>query len=203
MSGPRVVCYTLGLASVLLNVVLLSGVSRSGTQDHVSSAAEPDSGWTAELSEPRPMGTSPPLAACAAQLTRLERAASEKSAQLRRSLPLPRLFRLGQPNPDGAARLGPLVDRMLLAVDGGVPPEHSLECRDVVCRLVLVAHADVDINPWTMALQRRDSDLQALTNGMSFHAGSPTQDALTKEGLVESTVYFRLAGNPSGSTPAR
>jgi hypothetical protein len=134
-----------------------------------------------------------------AQLASLERVATEKGAELRKRLPLARLFRLGEPNPEGAALLGPMIARLLAATDAGAAPNHSFECRDVVCRLTIVTPTGTNTNPWWQALQRRNTDLRGHTNGMSFHVGTPTQDPVTKEGLVEEAVYFRL-GTPPGAT---
>jgi hypothetical protein len=143
------------------------------------------------------------LARCQSRLAAAETDVQNKSGQLRRVLPFARLFRIGRPNPEAAALLGPLVDRVLLGLDGGAVPTHSLECRDVVCRLVFVSPTDSDSDGWMQSLQRRDTELRRHVSGMSFHVGNPTQDPITREGLQESAVYLRLAEGqqPRGSNP--
>jgi hypothetical protein len=133
----------------------------------------------------------------------VEATAATRSAELREALPPNVLFRLGSPNTAAAASFGPLVERALARADGGAADTHRLECRDEVCKLAIVIQSDGDPNVWSRALQRPDAELREHIVGMSFHVGNPTQDPLTREALVEYSVYFRLrqpAAGPASGT---
>jgi hypothetical protein len=132
------------------------------------------------------------LAGCQARLAAAETAVQRGTAELRKRLSLHQLYQLGQPTPEAAAAFAPMVDRAL-AASGAPVPNHALECRDVVCKLGVVMATDGDRDSWMQALQRRDTELRRHTAAMAFHVGNPTQDPVTKEGLVQYAVYFRLS----------
>jgi hypothetical protein len=198
MSAVRLGAWTVAVGSMVLNVVLLVRGAKGSvpTDNSISTALQ------SVTRSPTPALTRAPqaptdLPACLTQVATLERVATEKSEELRKVLPFASLFRLGEPNLEGAALLTPIVDRILAAMDAGGSPNHSLECRDVVCKLTIVEPAGTTSKPWMEALQRPGNDLRSHTNGMSFHATNPSQDPVTKEGLVESTVYLNLASAPA------
>jgi hypothetical protein len=206
--GLRLLLWCLALASLALNAFLVvrRGPSLVPATVGTSESAAAPAGARTEVSAPAAQARPPnDLTSCLGRLATLETVAVERSGELRRVLPLAQLFRLGERNPEAEMRLGPLIDA-LLAIDGGSGPSRTLECRDVVCKLTLLEPTGSDANVWGRALQRRNTPLRAHTSGMSFHVGNPTQDPVTREGLVESAVYFKLAGtaDPRGSgAPAR
>jgi hypothetical protein len=111
----------------------------------------------------------------------------EKLAQV---LPPHVIFQAGSPNNAATAMFLPIVSR-LLGGDGGAPASHTLECRNVVCRLSVVEDQRADAN-WRQLLQR-DADFRSRVATIGFHGPDPSQDLLTKESILETRVYFRIA----------
>ncbi len=209
MGRVRVACWALVLISLAVNAVFWLRQRRAvgwpSPDYHTPAAMAPAVTASQPAIAPGPARASVAtgdLASCRVRLAAVEATATTRSAELREMLPPNVLFRLGAPNAAAAAWFGPLVERALARADGG-SADRRLECRDEVCKLAIVTPSDSDPNVWSMALQRRDAELREQVVGMSFHVGNPTQDPLTREGLVEYSVYFRLrqpaAGPDSGT----
>jgi hypothetical protein len=212
MGRVRVACWALVLISLAVNALFWlrhrRAVGSPSPDYHTPAARAPAVTANQPALAPAPGPARAPaatgdLASCRVRLAAVEATAATRSAELREALPPNVLFRLGSPNAAAAASFGPLVERALARADGGSADSRRLECRDEVCKLAIVTPSDSDPNVWSMALQRPDAELREQIVGMSFHVGNPTQDPLTREGLVEHSVYFRLrqpaAGPDSGT----
>jgi hypothetical protein len=148
MSRLRVLAWCLALASLAVNAYLVvrRGPSRTTpATDEIVAAAT--SRPRSEMSGPA--ASSPPadLTSCIGRLATLEALAVERSGELRKALPLAQLFLLGHRNPAAETRLAPLIDS-LIATDAGSGPSHTLECRDVTCKLTVLEPTGADGNVW-------------------------------------------------------
>jgi RNA polymerase sigma-70 factor (ECF subfamily) len=111
------------------------------------------------------------------------------------------LYAEGAPHPRAREVLQPELDRAMKV--GDIPaPSFSLECRSLVCRmLVLVPEGPREKTyAWQRQIQR-DEPLKKLTPGMGFRAGAPTKDPLSGLALTEVTVLLRLADDLATPLP--
>jgi hypothetical protein len=171
------------------NALLASALARNETRHE--SAAE---GEKAPASVPPTVPAPPPArkitfdrAGCQG-LTTLEDDLSQRSAALRGVLPPQLLFERGQANPEAERLLAPVVARLVAAIE--VPEgKHTLECRDVACKLVFNGPASTSEEAWDQALSR-STELQAWSQQFTLGQATPTVAGR----LVAQTVYFKLDG---------
>ena len=189
------------LASLTVNAALLYRTRSTPNRRATSATGEVEGGNAAAVTIMQSPVAPPPgsetLSACLRRLPLLHSEVSEIGQKLRYVLPLFKIFRMGAPNNDAEAKFRPIVER-LLSVDGGHPPNHVVDCRDVVCRLTIVREGNAQLNHW-LALQH-DSEFLRLTTRRAFQGPNPTEDARTGASLSEERTYFQLresdAGNP-------
>ncbi|HMI83851.1 MAG TPA: hypothetical protein VK550_07130 [Polyangiaceae bacterium] len=180
-------------ASLALNAALLyrAASPRSQARETTVTAAWNDEDAAAPFieSSSSPSLVSETLPECLSRFVSLQSEAAQVAQKLRDVLPPFKIFRMGVPNADAEATFRPLLARVL-SVDGGAPPNHVVECRDVVCRLTIVRDGKPQANDW-LPLQR-DSELLRLTTLRAFRGSHTTEDAITGAPLSEERIYFRL-----------
>jgi hypothetical protein len=188
------------LASLTVNVLLLYRLRspRPNRRETVATASldgEDAAAATFIQSSAAPPLGSEALAECQRRLPSLQSEASEIGQKVRNALPLFKIFRMGGFNNDAEAKFRPIVQR-LLSEDGGDPPNHIVECRDVMCRVTIVRDGNALANNWSDL--QRDSEFLRLTTRRSFHGSHPTDDALTGANLSEERIYFQFREADAG-----
>jgi hypothetical protein len=195
--------WALLVASALLNVVLfVRNASPASKRAAVDTALFEPSGDAssgargfADSETFRDTGRSP--AECQKALLLLEPEVDALNMELRRRLPMPRLFALGEPNPNAEQLFRPVIDRILtaaLAAELGTvdrtPLPYTLECRDVVCQLTFVATTTAPAVVGT-ALST-DVELRSRVTGLTFPQSRSTEDILTKATVNQANVFWRV-----------
>jgi hypothetical protein len=133
----------------------------------------------------------------------LESEISALSMELRRRLPMPRLFALGEPNSDAEQMFRPLIERIFAkvlaaepATSARTPIPYTLECQDIICQLTFIAK---DIAPAVVGTAlSTDGELRRRVTALSFPQSRSTEDILTKTRVNEAKVYWRIVEGDGG-----
>jgi len=140
----------------------------------------------------------PPSAECEKALLALEAEVNALSIEIRRRLSMPRLFALGEPNPEMEQTFRPVIDRILASVHSAEPDAadrtaslYALECRDIVCQLTFVENAYSAPGAIGKALST-DPDLRNRVTALSFPQSRLTEDIATRTKISEGKVYWRV-----------
>jgi hypothetical protein len=199
--GGRRLAWLLLAASCAVNVYLLAQArrptSRKGAGTHASVARDESGQVSVSNRAVQPSALrGKVLSECVQLLPPLLSEVAQLSKELRRVLPSYRIFQLGEVNHDAEAIFRPIVERAL-TLEGGAEPAFTLECRDVVCRLVVIEDHDADVEAWRGPL--RDSiDLRERVTSRTFHGSSPAADLLGHANLREERTYFRIVDTDAG-----
>jgi hypothetical protein len=144
-------------------------------------------------------------AECQNAVVPLESEVNALSMELRRRLPMPRLFALGEPNADAEQTFRPLIEGILAealasepATSDRTPLPYTLECRDIICQLTFIANATAPAMVGT-ALST-NVELRRRVTALSFPQSHSTEDVLTKTKVNEAKVYWRVV-EPDGDPP--
>jgi hypothetical protein len=140
---------------------------------------------------------------CQKELVLLESEISALSMELRRRLPMPRLFALGEPNSDAEQMFRPLIERIFAkvlaaepATSARTPIPYTLECQDIICQLTFIAK---DIAPAVVGTAlSTDGELRRRVTALSFPQSRSTEDVLTKTRVNEAKVYWRIVEGDGG-----
>jgi hypothetical protein len=201
--------WALLVASALLNVVLFlrrpSPASRHAAADtaafELSGVASSGPPRVADSETYRHANRS--STECQKELVLIESEISALSMELRQRLPMPRLFALGEPNPDAEQMFRPLIERIFVkvlaaepATSARTPFPYTLECQDIVCQLTFIAK---DIAPAVVGTAlSTDSELRRRVTALSFPQSRSTEDILTKTRVNEAKVYWRVVEGDGG-----
>jgi len=203
--------WALLVASALLNGVLFIRRASPASKPEAADIAvierggvAPGGGHPLASSETSP-GPSRSLADCEKTLLPLEAEVNALSAELRRRLPMPRLFALGEPNLDAEQEFRPMIDRIFTAVLAAEPATsprtplpYTLECHDVVCQLTFIANTTAPAVVGTAL--GGDVELRRRVTALSFPQSRSTEDILTKTRVNEAKVFWRVSEADAGVT---
>jgi len=142
-------------------------------------------------------------AECQNAVVLLESEVNALSMELRRRLPMPRLFALGEPNADADQTFRPLIEGILTealaaepAASDRAPLPYTLECRDIICQLTFIANATAPAVVGT-ALST-NVELRRRVTALSFPQSRSTEDMLAKTKVNEAKVYWRVVEADGG-----
>jgi hypothetical protein len=201
-----------GLAALVVSLTLNGGLlwermtKAHGTAVDIESTTHvPPSGTPRNGPVPRTDYSPASAPECRKKVEALQGEIERAATELRRVMPADRLFRLGAPNEPARARMAPVLAR-LMGSDAGPPPEHTVECRDYVCKVsVLDTEGGPSPDRWMLPLQSPEMRLYTH-HGVQFTGGGFVKDPVSGEGLRRSEAFIKLAnpdGTPISSEPAR
>jgi hypothetical protein len=204
--------WALLVASALFNVVLFVRHASPASKRGAADTAVVDESSVAPGGSQRPATSeiSPDLrrssAECENTLLPLEAEVDALSIELRRRLAMPRLFALGEPNPDAEQIFRPIIEKIFTevlaaepATSGRTPPPYTLECHDIVCQLTFIAKTATASALVGTALTG-DVDLRRRVTALSFPQSRSTEDILTKTSVSEAKVFWRVSEADAGLT---
>ena len=137
------------------------------------------------------------LSTCHRRLAEVRAGVGRIEPDYLRVAPPEALFNGAPPNRVAAAALGPVVTRVMKAADGH-PVDHVLECRDWVCRVLVLDRGDP--NAWMKILQS-DVEMLERTRVRGFRVGRPARDPASGAAVEERTVWLKLAALDGGRLP--
>jgi hypothetical protein len=148
-------------------------------------AAEP----TAFAQADRPGGGGTPE--CQQKRAQLRAELQRETEQLRQVLRSDRLFERSTVNEVARSRLAPVVAGLLEGESSGC--DHALECRDVVCRVIVPAGAGAAAQEQCLARLQKSKELRTYSReGLFFTAGPWVRDPLSGLGGYRKDAYLRL-----------
>jgi hypothetical protein len=190
MSPARAVAVVILVASVGANAVLARALSRGAKPQAVAEA--PAAAAVEEEAPGSPGAGAAALGRCARQIDGLEGDIAGKSEALRAVLPAQVVFERGQPNPQAERLMAPILADALAPLEFA-QHGHALACRDVACKVTFAAPATADDEAWDDALAKHKAFGQWCRQ-FALGDATPTEDGMTRQPLVQRTVYLKLDG---------
>jgi hypothetical protein len=196
--------WALLVGSALCNFVLLTrsaspAENRATAPPAVLEKSDVDGGGDHPLAHARTsIEAGRSAAECEKALPPLEAEVNALSIELRHRLPMPRLFALGESNPEMEQTFRPIVDRIFAAAFPADPDAsarnvvpYTLECHDVVCELMIIASADAAPVAVVKAINS-SVELRSRVTALSLPQWHSTEDLVTKAKVSEGRVYWRI-----------
>jgi len=124
---------------------------------------------------------------CPRQLAALADRLRDTEKDLQDRLRLGEKFEQSAPSPAVEAGLRPVLEKVLAGAPDGV--SWDVECQGAVCKLAVTTRDGVEYD-WHEKVQSRE--LRKVAGGMSFQAGRPGQDPVSKEPVAIHEAFLEV-----------